>query len=187
MKVVQIIPCFWFGGAETMCENLCYELAKKEVDLTVISLYSDRTKISERMESSGIKIKYLDKKSGIDLSMIPKITRILREEKPDAIHIHLSSLLYAVPAAVLAGVKKRIQTIHSIAVRSPYLSYRICSSLYYKICKTRPIALSDSVRAAISNEFGIDKEKIPVVFNGVDINKFSPKNFLFPLYSITTL
>ena len=67
MKILQVIPYFCFGGAETMCENLTYALLSLGQDVTVVSLYQERTPISQRMEEAGVKILYLDKKLGLDV------------------------------------------------------------------------------------------------------------------------
>ena len=67
MKIIQVIPFLGMGGAEIMCETLVYELKKLGHEVTVISLYSKKTPITERMENAGIDIRYLDKKLGFDL------------------------------------------------------------------------------------------------------------------------
>jgi len=38
MKVLQIIPCFRFGGAEIMCENLILAQSAQGCSVTVVSL-----------------------------------------------------------------------------------------------------------------------------------------------------
>ena len=96
MKIVQVIPYFCFGGAETMCENLTYALKNLGHEVLVISLYDRPTPISRRMEQAGVTIRFLDKRLGLDLSMVPKLAGILREEKPDAVHTHLDTIKYAV-------------------------------------------------------------------------------------------
>ena len=115
MKILQVIPYFCFGGAETMCENLTYALAKLGHQVCVVSLYDQHTPISGRMEEAGIRILYLDKKLGLDISMVPKLVRIMKAEKPDVVHTHLDVIKYAVAAAKLAGVKKCIHTVHNVA------------------------------------------------------------------------
>ena len=53
MKLLQVIPYFCFGGAETMCENLTYALRELGHDVVVVSLFDERTEISGRMEAAG--------------------------------------------------------------------------------------------------------------------------------------
>ena len=79
MKLLQVIPYFCFGGAETMCENLTYALQDLGHDVVVVSLFDERTEISSRMEAAGVCIRYLSKKPGLDVSVVPKLTKIFRE------------------------------------------------------------------------------------------------------------
>ena len=37
MKILQVIPYFCFGGAETMCENLTYALTELGHSVTVVT------------------------------------------------------------------------------------------------------------------------------------------------------
>ena len=117
MKIMQVIPYFCFGGAEIMCENLTYALKNAGQEVFVVSLYNEQTPIARRMEEAGIRIVYLDKKLGLDLSMVPKLIKIIRRERPDVVHTHLDVIKYAVLAAKLAGVKKCVHTVHSLADR----------------------------------------------------------------------
>ena len=115
MKIIQIMPEFSLAGAEIMCENLTYELHKLGYDVFIISMYNYHSEITERMEKNGIKIWYLDKMPGWDFSMIEKMEKIFIQEKPDVIHTHRYVMQYAIPAAILAKVKRRIHTVHSVA------------------------------------------------------------------------
>ena len=133
MKILQVIPYFCFGGAETMCENLTYVLQKQGHQVTVVSLYARRTPISERMEHAGVRILYLDKKMGLDLSMIPKLRKIMRAEQPDVVHTHLDVIKYAVAAARMAGVHKCVHTVHNVADKEAEgRVQKIINSFYFK-------------------------------------------------------
>ena len=83
MKIMQVIPYFCFGGAEIMCENLTYALKNAGQDVFVVSLYAERTPIAQRMEEAGIRIVYLDKKLGMDLSMVPKLAKLMGQERAE--------------------------------------------------------------------------------------------------------
>ena len=64
MKVIQVIPAFRLAGAEVMCENLCVALKNAGVDVIAVSLYSENTAITDRLDKKGVRIEYLDKKPG---------------------------------------------------------------------------------------------------------------------------
>ncbi len=172
MKILQVIPYFCFGGAETMCENLTYALRKLGHEVTVVSLYPERTPIAQRMEAAGVKLLYLDKKLGLDLSMVPKLRKIMVQERPDVVHTHLDVIKYAVAAAKLAGVKKCVHTVHSVAHKEAEgRIQKIINTIYYKLKWSVPVALSPEVQETIAQFYGLEKETIPAIYNGVDLSR----------------
>ena len=176
MKILQVIPYFCFGGAETMCENLTYALQAQGHEVCVVSLYNERTPISQRMERAGVKILYLDKKLGMDVSMVPKLAKIMGEEHPDAVHTHLDVIKYAVAAAKLAGVKKCVHTVHNVADKEAEgRVQKIINTTYFKLGWSTPVALSPEVQHTIASFYGMDEKDIPVIYNGVDLSRCIPK------------
>ena len=175
MKILQVIPYFCFGGAETMCENLTYALLKMGHEVTVVSLYDEHTPISDRMEASGVRIRYLDKKLGMDVSMVPKLLRIMKQEKPDAVHTHLDVVKYAAAAAKLAGIKCCVHTVHNVAQKEAEGLARKINFVYFKLGLASPVALSPEVQSTIADVYRLPKQAIPVVYNGVDLSRCTPK------------
>lgn len=171
MKVIQVMPAFALAGAEIMCENLVYEMQKNGIEVVVVSLFDYHSPITARLEKNGIRMIYLNKKPGFDFSIIRKLVKIFKQEKTDVIHTHLYLTVYAIPAAILAGVKKRVHTLHSLAGKENGRLGRFFNKCFFKINKVVPVALSPLVQESISKEYGIKKEKIPVVFNGIDLSK----------------
>ena len=172
MKILQVIPYFCFGGAETMCENLTYGLTELGHQVVVVSLYNERTPISERMEARGIRILYLDKKLGLDISMISKLRKIMKAEKPDVVHTHLDVIKYAVAAARLSGVKTCIHTVHNVADKEAEgRIQKIINTIYFKLGWSRPVALSPQVKQTIVDFYGLPERNVPVIFNGVDLTR----------------
>ena len=95
MKIIQIMPEFGLGGAEIMCENLTYGLKKSGHTVIVVSLFDYHSPITKRMEQNNIDIRYMNKRSGLDLSMIFRLIKLFSKEKPDVIHTHRHVLQYA--------------------------------------------------------------------------------------------
>ena len=115
-NILQVMPEFGLAGAETMCENLIYELMSTgDYRIVVASLYNFHSPITERLEDKGIKVYYLDKTQGADFSIINRLVKIMKQEQIDIVHTHRYVMQYAIPAAIWAGVKIRIHTIHNIA------------------------------------------------------------------------
>lgn len=175
MKIIQIMPEFGLAGAEIMCESLTYELIKLGHSVIVLSMYDYHSAITERMEAAGVDVRYLGKKPGLDFSMIGKMKKIFKEEKPDAVHTHRYVMEYAVPAAVMAGVKRRVHTVHNVARKENTKTARMLNKIFYKCFGAVPVALSGLIQGTVAEEYKIKKEKIPVIFNGINLSKCRPK------------
>lgn len=176
MKVIQVIPAFRLAGAEVMCENLCVALKDAGVDVIAVSLYSENTAITDRLDKKGVRIEYLDKKPGFDASIIMKLVHLFKIEKPDVVHTHIYASKYALPAAAIAGVKKKIHTVHSMAQKEQGSLGKKVNTFMYQHCGVVPVALSSEVKKSIGEVYGLQKSIIPVVYNGIDLSKCIRKN-----------
>ena len=175
MKIMLITPTLNLGGAEIMVENLANALIKLEHEVVVVSLYNFKSPITDRLESNKVDVRYLSKKSGLDISMIWKLKKLFKEEKPDVVHSHNNAMQYAIPAACLAGVKKRCHTVHSVAQKELGGLAKKAAKIFYKRFGVIPVALSDAIADTITQEYKIRKDKIPVIFNGINLEKCKPK------------
>ena len=175
MKIIQVVPLFGMGGAEIMCENLIYELRKRGHEIIVISMYDYHSVITERLEQANIDIRYLNKKTGLDLSVIGKMWKIFSEEKADVVHTHLYCTKYAMPAALMAGINSRVHTIHTVARKELGAASRKFNNFLFRFCHVIPVALNDAVQETIISEYGLPQKKVPVVYNGVDLSRCCPK------------
>ena len=175
MNIVQIMPEFGFAGAEIMCEALTYELCLRGHRVTVISMYTYHSAITDRMESKGIDVRYLDKKPGWDGAMIRRIREVLRDVQADVVHTHRYCAQYAIPAAIRAKVPHRVHTLHSIAKKENGKLARRLNRIFFKRAGLIPVALSDLVRETVEEEYRLPKERIPVILNGIDLSKCEPK------------
>lgn len=176
MKIMQIIPDLSLAGAETMCGILSEQLACMGHDVEVVSLYSKKTPITENLEQKKIPVHFLRKKPGLDAGVIGRLAALFRREKPDVVHTHLYALKYAAAAAVLAGVKVKIHTMHNIAEKETTPKNRIISRFLFRHGMVVPVSLSDEVQKSVMQCYGIPAEKTPIIYNGIDIERFTPVN-----------
>ncbi len=174
MKIMQIIPTLELAGAEVMCENLTCELSSGN-DVIVVSMYDRKTPISERLKKRGIKVVFLDKKPGPDFSMVKKLRKVIREFKPDVIHTHLDCVKYAYPAGSKEGVKRFIHTVHNIASKEAWGIAAMINKRLFTKKGVVPVALSSEVRDTICSQYGLSEDKVPVIYNGIDLNKCACK------------
>lgn len=171
-NILQVMPEFGLAGAETMCEALCYELQKTEkYNVYVASLYDFRSPITERLEAHGVKIFYIGKNKGTDLSVIGKLKKIMIDEHIDIVHTHRYVMQYAIPAAVMAKVPCRVHTVHNIATEEVNRLRRKFALFFYRFCRVIPVSISPKVRDSVEIEYGISSQELSVVYNGSDLSK----------------
>lgn len=174
-KVLQIIPHLNLGGAETMCKHLSIALKKAGYDVTVVAFLNEKSKNTLDLDVAGVSIIYLNKKTGFDISVLQKLRRIIKDLSPDIIHTHLAAIKYAFIASL--GMKKRIvHTVHSVADQECGRFARFLNKLFLKSKNVTFVALSEIVAQTIHEVYKLPIEKIPVVYNGVPLDRCVVKN-----------
>lgn len=177
MNILQVMPEFGLAGAETMCEALCYEIIKSgKHNLFVASLFDYHSPITDRLEQRGVRIIYLHKKKGLDVHMIWRLYRLMKERHIDVVQTHRYVMQYAVPAAVIAGVKIKIHTVHNIASKELGCMQRKLAGFFYKYCNVIPVSISPLVQKSVMAEYALNEHQTPVVYNGSDLGKCKVKN-----------
>lgn len=175
-NILQVVPEFGLAGAETMCESLCYQILESgKYNLYVASLFDFHSPITERLESKNIKIFYIGKKRGLDLTTIMKLSRIMKQCNIEIVHTHRYVMQYVIPAAILARVPVRVHTIHNIATKEVDGFRRKLAHLFYGYCNVIPVSISPIVQKTVIEEYKITAQQTPVVFNGSDLSKCQRK------------
>lgn len=171
-RILHVMPEFGLAGAETMCETLVDQLlATGKYDVYVASLFDFHSPITERMEQKGVKLVYIGKKPGLDLSTIGKLVKVMKEHKIQIVHTHRYVMQYAIPAAIMAKVPVRVHTVHNEAKKEVGGYRRRLANFFYKYCHVKPVSISPLITDTIVEEYGINNEAIPMVFNGTDLSK----------------
>ena len=177
LKILQVMPEFGVAGAEIMCESLVNEFLKSpNVTIYVVSLYNYKSPITQRLEEKGVKIFYLDKRKGLDLSMIFKLFKLMKKLQINVVHTHRYVMQYAIPAADLARVPIRVHTLHSVAQKENGKLARILASFFYKFRHVVPVAISPRVKDTVYEVYHISEFDIPMVFNGIDLSLCQKKD-----------
>lgn len=177
IRVLQVIPDLGLAGAEIMCENLSCSLhATSMYEVTVCSLFRRRTAITDRIERSGVKVIYLDKNRGLDTGLVHRLYRLMKSLNPDIVHTHRYAIQYVMPAAILAGIPVRIHTVHNIATKEMSRSRRLLCKVLYRHFHVLPVSISPLVTQTIETEYGMANDRIPMVFNGIDLGSCPVKD-----------
>ncbi|RDU37125.1 hypothetical protein DRW41_10605 [Neobacillus piezotolerans] len=175
-RVIQIIPYLGLGGAEIMVEHLSVALASNKMDILVVSLYEYHSAITERLEDQKIPILFLNKKKGFDFKVFFRLYKLLKEKKPDAIHTHLFTMPYAIPAAFFAKVPIKVHTVHNIAKEEVGKFGRKINWFCYKFMKVIPVSISPIIKNSIIQEYRLSDNQVPMIYNGINLEECIEKN-----------
>lgn len=174
-KVVMIMHSLRSSGGIQKV-NIDIAAGMDGVDLTIISLYPREDDFfDDIIKKNNIKVIYLDKHPGVDLSMIGKLYKLFRKIKPDVIHINQKMTSYSMLPMVLTGIKKRYYVVHNMADKDARGLAQKINRFAFKHLHVTPVAISDICRRSISEVYGIAEEKIPCIYNGVDTERFTRK------------
>lgn len=173
MKIAQIIPKFKLAGAERMCEVLSLELHKRGCDVLVISLYDYHSSITNNLEKNGVRVVYLKKKQGLDLSIYFKLIYVFFRYRPNVVHTHIHACRYAIPAAIITRINCRVHTVHNIAKKES--SQKKLQNFFFHYCHTVPVAISPGIQESVQQYYNLKKEHVPMVVNGINVTKCTRK------------
>lgn len=174
MRILQVIPVLDMAGAETMCQNLSVELHEMGHDVLVISLYTKETPLTENLRKNGIPVKFLGKKTGLDILCFYRLYREIRKFQPDVVHSHIYAGKYAHIAASAAGVKVKVHTVHSIAQKEAAPNNQKINRVLFNKMGVLPVALSEEIRQSIAEVYHLNPTEIPIACNGIPMERCEP-------------
>lgn len=166
MKVVQIIRHFNDGGGERFAVDLSNELYKKGHEVIVLRFHDDiELNFFEPELNKRIRVVTIKKKMGLDLSLLYKIGRFLRKERPDAVHTHLNGFIYSVPSFLFLRKPAYFHTLHNPPlVEAANRVGLYLRKFFFKARLVCPVAISDEVHQEAVRVYGMND--FPLIYNG---------------------
>ncbi|MDY3201669.1 MAG: glycosyltransferase family 4 protein, partial [Arcobacter sp.] len=168
MKIVQVLPELNEGGVERGVVELNREFVKKGIESFVISLGG---KLENQINLDGgtfIKFDVCSKNIFTTISRINSLKKILKELKPDIIHVRSR-----VPAWLVYFANKRLN-IKVVSTVHGFNSVGFYSSIMQKADAV--ICVSNSIKEYIQKNYHTPQSKITVIPRGIDLELFNPSN-----------
>ncbi len=174
MKPLKVLHCTesfgWSGGAAQSLW-LASELRKKGIEnIFACPAGGD---LGQKVKTSDFKIIDFNPASKMDLRLAFKMSKVIDELKPDVVHAHH-------PKAHNVCLVAKILSKHKpVLVVSRRVSHRLPDNFLARLkYKTRYVdgylAVCEHVKRILVN-YGIEKERIEVVYSGVDRLKYHPE------------
>lgn len=167
MKIFEIIPQLSSGGAERFTIDLCNELSTKH-EVTLVVLHSvEKFGFYADELASNVRLVSMDKRMGFDMSLLFRLWRLIKKEKPDVVHTHLNGIIYI---SLSAAINRRVvycHTIHNTADKeSNSFVCRVVRRLLFKTRLSTPITISEESQRSFLDYYGIDA---PLIDNGRNV------------------
>lgn len=168
MRVVQLLPELNEGGVERGVVELNREFVKKGIDSFVISAGGKLKKQINLDGGTFIKFDVCSKNIFTAISRINGLKKILKEIKPDIIHVRSRVPAWLVYFANKSLKIKVVSTVHG------FNSVGFYSSIMQKTDAV--ICVSNSIKEYIQKHYQTNESKITVIPRGIDLELFNPKN-----------
>jgi L-malate glycosyltransferase len=174
IKLVHLLPNLSGGGAEKVCMQILLGIDKKKYQ-TYLLLFKDNDSslgISEKNElkKNEVKIISLKKLYLLDIFNFFQIIKHLKKIQADILHCHLGGDIYGPLASYFLKKIKIISTEHNINISEKKINRfikKFTIKRMNKICAVSLAVKNDAVK-----RYGINDQKISVVYNGVDFNYY---------------
>jgi glycosyltransferase involved in cell wall biosynthesis len=157
------------GGMENLLVQFARYADRSRFDLKFVSL-TVGGRAAEQIEQLGWPVTTLDISPGVKPAIVVRLTRLFRQARAKVVHTHNTKpLLYAVPAAHLAGVQTIIHTRHG----QRYGETRQQNNLFNLVARwtDRVVSVSND-SATLSLRQGLPEQKLVTIHNGIDPSLF---------------
>jgi len=167
IKAAQLIWSLEMGGAERVAAGIALGMDRNRFDPIIICLNHEGV-LAPELVKKGIPVYALNKKAGLDLGMLGRLTALLQKEKVEILHAHLFGAgFWARLAGRRAGVKKVIVHEHGMQPWRKNVHFLIDRALASRT--DRILFVSQKVLDGYLEKTHIPKEKCVLVPNGVPI------------------
>jgi sugar transferase (PEP-CTERM/EpsH1 system associated) len=171
LVVVHAVGQFDMGGMEKLLVEFARHADRERFELHFVSI-GPRGVVADELEALGCSVSSLDRGDGLHPGLMVRLARLFRRLNADVVHTHNTRpLMYAGPAACLAGVERLIHTRHGQrygASRLETALFRIASLTVNRfVCVSRDSAI-------ITRGEGISPRRIRTLWNGIDLTRFRP-------------
>jgi len=178
MKILHLIDTFGVGGMENVLTNLINKMNMSNYH-HFICCYNADDNLIQRLSRTDTDITILNKRKGNDLTIPFKIAKICNRKQIDIIHAR-GWTMYAeglLASKISPSVKKFIYGFHGKTFEDVLKKKRRRIFMQWLLAKftDQIVTLTEEMRDDYASSFHINKKKITIINNGIDIQKFSKK------------
>ena len=179
-KVFYLLDSLNIGGTEVQAVELATRLNPERYDVTLGCLRA-RGPLLEKLQGSSVSVREFYPKGGFDsphgIYQMFRLARFLRRGRFQIVHTHdLYANLLGIPAAAIARVPIIISSQRDLGHLDLYKSRRRFWLRRLQRLSTAVLTNANAVREAVLAEDHFLPEKVRVIQNGVDLDRFSQRS-----------
>lgn len=167
MKILLLTEGMELGGAETHIAQLARGLAASQNEVTLLS---EGGRMAKEAESAGVRLLCYPQglsHGGVRWLFLRRwVFKLVRNGRFDVVHAHTRRSALLIKGVRRLGVAE-VVTVHARFRTDPFLT-RICN------WGTRTVAVSEDLRAYVCDCYKVPAERVCVIPNGIDCQRFSP-------------
>jgi glycosyltransferase involved in cell wall biosynthesis len=172
-SIVHVLSSFGVGGQERVALDLAIGQKARGHEVSVVSLAAGPDgAMADEFREHGIAVGSVAKRGdGLDPTLIPRLTRALRERAAEVVHTHNPlPLIYGAPAARLAGAAA-IHTKHGVnpGSRGHMMLRRAAAQLTHAF-----VAVSDTTAAQAKQQRDAPERRLHMIANGIRLDRYRP-------------
>lgn len=169
MRIIHVVQGLGIGGQERLVVHLSRELAARGHQPAIVSLSLGG---EVRAEAGDVPVYDATRANGADPSLVARLAALLVRLRPDVVHTHNPGpMLYAIPAAVLARVRRRVHTKHGANVYGPRALW---AARGLACALDALVAVSPETAAAARIKERPSMRRLHIVPNGIPLVAFGP-------------
>ena len=171
-SIVHVLSSYGVGGQERVALDLAIGQKARGHEVGVISLAPPPDgAMAGEFAAAGIAVDRVEKRGGLDPTLVPRLARALRQRRADVVHTHNPlPLIYGAPAARLAGAAA-IHTKHGMnpGGRGQRWLRRTAARLVHAF-----VAVSDTTAAQARMQHDTALSKLHTIANGIRLDRYVP-------------
>lgn len=178
LNVLRVITWMPVGGIERRILAVLPRLDPEKFRPRLVCI-RERGVLADELEKAGVPVEVCPLRSRLSPLGIRRLAALMRRWKIDIVHAHMyRSSVPATIAARLAKVPVVIAQVHNMATWETARQRRLDRFL----CRWRSavVAVSESVRQDIIENLSLAPEKVRVVYNGIEIERFDDPSLREP-------
>lgn len=169
-NILELTTTLGVGGTENVVSLLSRGLSREKYNVMVACLDKGGL-LADELKQDGIEVHPLNAKGKLDLTIVPKLVRLLKTREIDILHTYLfhANFIGRI-CGKLAGVPVRISSERIMGMEPKYRL--VLNRLTAGLCDAFT-ANSEAVKRFMVESTGLKPEKIVVIHNGIDTREYN--------------